>query len=114
MRAEHALRLIVLGAWILISTPPAARAAQEAVADTVRFGPPAPPGIIPAPSPAPADTSRGAVEVAPPSTRVAPTSTRIAALPTGVHAPVDMTVERKLGVASIEDALPLHRAVFLA
>ena len=123
MRAEGALRLIVLGAWILISTPPVARAAPEAVADTVRFGPPAPPGIIPAPSPAPADTSRApapadtsraAVGVVPPSTRAAPTPARIAALPTGVHAPVDMTVERKLGVASLEAALPLHRAVFLA
>src|SRR5207249_2365872 len=32
----------------------------------------------------------------------------------GVVAPVDMIVERKLGVASLEDVLPLRRALFVA
>jgi len=90
MRAERALHLFALGAWFLISTHSSARAAQRAVADSARAGAPAPRDSTRASSPAPAA----------PSMRVV--------------APVDMTVERKLGVVSLEDVLPLRRAVFLA
>ncbi len=113
MRPKRALHLLALGAWVLISTHSSARAAQQAVADSARAGPPAPPDSTRASSPAPVDTSRASAGAHVP-TRVASPTPVIPAPSMGVVAPVDMIVERKLGVASLEDVLPLRRALFVA
>jgi hypothetical protein len=113
MRGKRALPLFALGAWVLISTHSSACAAQQDVADSVRAGPPAPRDSIRAFSPAPADTSRASAAAQAPA-GVAPPAPAITAPSMRVGGPVDMTVERKLGAASLEDVLPLRRAFFLA